>query len=638
MTFLPRLATCGAILLLLGCGETPSGQRCTTNEQCQAPAICAADGRCVAPSELLDEGKSCAGDAACKTKLCGDVGAGKVCLLACEASASCGEGRLCLPSPVQGSAEKTLRFVCQKGTPGERFLDEACAGDAQCASGLCEGGRCTEACGTCPEPGLCEQRTVTRSQLTVRAGLCRFSTSGEVLELGAVPTPVGGSAPVTFEVSARHGAFILFGEDKQGLRVAVKRLVGPDGTVVVDAENAAQSLARPSIDVSVGTVLVPGTDHPKAQLRAGRYQATFATYDPAQPDKLAPVAGQLERVAVVLRPRLLDGGTVDLALHFAPSTGLKAATAESDPQVQQLLSRFDQLYRQLAGLALGEVSYGDLTAAENEVSSGAQAQAICSKYSKPGPRGLSVNLYLVGNLTFAGGFAGGIPGAPGVFGGPGSGIVLKKQGTPQGTGTLAAHEVGHFLGLWHTTESNGASDPVSDTPSCPTGTQIKDCPDYRNLMFPFFPTSDPLSLTEGQVRILRASPWLAQSLYPDVCGKGIFGVDASRGFATGTLEAASALAGSCGGGQRGERVHLYRLETAGLKALEVTVNAVGFAPVAYVRQGSCADRKTELACKVGAAGAPLVLSVPSPKPGPYFVVVDGADGAGRYQLALRQVK
>ena len=36
---------------------------------------------------------------------------------------------------------------------------------------------------------------------------------------------------------------------------------------------------------------------------------------------------------------------------------------------------------------------------------------------------------------------------------------------------VAAHETGHFLGLFHTTEKEGADfDPITDTPRCPCST------------------------------------------------------------------------------------------------------------------------------------------------------------------------
>ena len=58
-----------------------------------------------------------------------------------------------------------------------------------------------------------------------------------------------------------------------------------------------------------------------------------------------------------------------------------------------------------------------------------------------------------------------------------AGMVVAWQGTPEFNGLIAAHELGHYLGLFHTTEKRdtealdpSAFDPIEDTLECaPTG-------------------------------------------------------------------------------------------------------------------------------------------------------------------------
>jgi hypothetical protein len=75
-------------------------------------------------------------------------------------------------------------------------------------------------------------------------------------------------------------------------------------------------------------------------------------------------------------------------------------------------------------------------------------------------------------------------------------------------GQVLAHEVGHYLGLFHTTEQGGISqDPLEDTPSCPS-TQWDNparCPDITNLMFPFA-GNDHMTLTRDQGDVIHANP------------------------------------------------------------------------------------------------------------------------------------
>jgi hypothetical protein len=114
------------------------------------------------------------------------------------------------------------------------------------------------------------------------------------------------------------------------------------------------------------------------------------------------------------------------------------------------------------------------------------------------------------------GVAPAIPGAVGGASRGGSLVVLAHDGTdaPDDALTLL-HEVGHFMGLSHTSESGGAHfDPLGDTPPCPTldltaPATIAPCPDGQNLMFPAFlgvTRGQGIVLTEGQRRVVHGSP------------------------------------------------------------------------------------------------------------------------------------
>jgi hypothetical protein len=70
--------------------------------------------------------------------------------------------------------------------------------------------------------------------------------------------------------------------------------------------------------------------------------------------------------------------------------------------------------------------------------------------------------------------------------------------------TTCAHEVGHYLGLYHTTELDGEDvDPISDTPDC--GTTTAACAATMNLMYPIGGAARQ-ALTAGQGMVLRRHP------------------------------------------------------------------------------------------------------------------------------------
>ena len=68
------------------------------------------------------------------------------------------------------------------------------------------------------------------------------------------------------------------------------------------------------------------------------------------------------------------------------------------------------------------------------------------------------------------GKSGGPPGAPTIASTSKSGVVAMAadiESDPVLTAKIIGHELGHYLGLWHTTERDGSShDPLSDTSEC----------------------------------------------------------------------------------------------------------------------------------------------------------------------------
>ena len=82
--------------------------------------------------------------------------------------------------------------------------------------------------------------------------------------------------------------------------------------------------------------------------------------------------------------------------------------------------------RELYGIGFGEVEYRDLTDEEDVIEDALESRAMRAASSEPGRRGQSVNLFMVDDIAF--GFvavAGGLPGAPGVYGKESSGITVE---------------------------------------------------------------------------------------------------------------------------------------------------------------------------------------------------------------------
>ena len=155
--------------------------------------------------------------------------------------------------------------------------------------------------------------------------------------------------------------------------------------------------------------------------------------------------------------------------------------------------------------------------AQSEVPSASQREA------------LSVNLFVIDGFAFAGeagllGISQGLPGAAGLHGHPTSGVTVTSEfvgkvvvldtGTQisgnELTAATVAHEIGHFLGLFHTTEGDGTNfDPIEDTQECSAVDFPLDCPDRNNLMFPIAYGTNT-SLSADQLFALGVHPLTRQ--------------------------------------------------------------------------------------------------------------------------------
>jgi hypothetical protein len=246
-------------------------------------------------------------------------------------------------------------------------------------------------------------------------------------------------------------------------------------------------------------------------------------------------------------------GTIDVNFYLVTDRFTKASAANdvSMTRMRQTLGT----YFARAGVTLGNVNFVDLPAdVKARYASGVNVDgaAPCDDMSailRMAAPGRAMNLFLAnslvsnqgGTFTFVG-LDGTIPGPSSVGGTVASGALvsvadLAKATLPtscQGaidlagcgadfTAYVAAHEAGHFLGLYHVTEQGGALfDPVKDTPTCALSTcapgktdvGVSDCTKYPatacgggdNLMF--WLISRALStgnLSPQQSSILRAN-------------------------------------------------------------------------------------------------------------------------------------
>jgi hypothetical protein len=243
------------------------------------------------------------------------------------------------------------------------------------------------------------------------------------------------------------------------------------------------------------------------------------------PAALDNLDGQTGTVHIVTRRRPAEGARLDVNLIVLEGAGIRPA------ELQAAGESMRAVYASGGGPELGEVRVFDLPSPEGAfVPFGEPLQRLRSTET-PGASELAINLFVIADFARSAGTIGisaGIPGPIGVPGTGGSGVVVTVDGHRKYSGELdtdalgetMAHEAGHQMGLFHTTESSGQSfDILRDTPECDLATFDRDgsgdlgAPECRNAggkNFMFWIASgwrlEQDEVTPDQAFVLRNTP------------------------------------------------------------------------------------------------------------------------------------
>jgi hypothetical protein len=303
---------------------------------------------------------------------------------------------------------------------------------------------------------------------------------------------------------------------------------GVEAEVLFERDQLSASPEGPKNPIAQGhhvnplTVWVPNSLRVAAEARAYELEV-----ESSQPGAV--------RVTTLARPT--TGLQLDLNLYYVGAADLLPEGARGPEVLQLALDEVDRIFEP-TGIFIGDVRQvlvpGALPArgsdaAQGEVSAGF-ARLVTQYQVLPelpellrlsaGAANSAIDVFFVADIATAGGadvggISAGTPLAFGMHGGPGSGIVIAAdmfvtQNRAAQLGRTLAHELGHALGLFHTTETNGlVFDPLDDTSSCPI-TQDRDhsgtldateCAAYSgdNLMFPTSDAGDHLTEEQGEV-------------------------------------------------------------------------------------------------------------------------------------------
>jgi hypothetical protein len=367
---------------------------------------------------------------------------------------------------------------------------------------------------------------------------------------GAVPTPPEGvvvedlgavlvdddgeTGTFVVDVDARITGLTVVAVGQPDAYVVLSRADGPDGAVVVDdtpppADTPGLSQAAGLSHGFTAQFLSPGRVLPARHVgafvlpstadialapgtwtfRVGHFRVPLDDAGHAVPvPLLRPV-----HVWALVRTAPTGPGRVGLALHFSGAGGLTASTAATSPVFADAWAVTRDVYGD-NGVDVDDVVYDDLDdgAAVRTVvldapfCDGGDLDALVARGVPDRLNVFFIDRFECGNVgPFLLGMSPGIPGIPWTTNTPSSGVVVAGaflSTEPDKLAVTLAHEIGHWLGLFHSQENDrfGAAlyDNVADTGEAPASRE--------NLMFFDVSRIGARALTYGQARTIQRGP------------------------------------------------------------------------------------------------------------------------------------
>jgi hypothetical protein len=329
-----------------------------------------------------------------------------------------------------------------------------------------------------------------------------YTGGQEVIELGTRTFAAdGNTSTMNFDVPADAIGFMIEGVTGASTEVGLRLLTGPNGEVFENETLTGPYLWYP-FQYGIFTAMVPNTDQSIVQIPPGGGTWALRLYRRSGSAPNVDVRVIVERRPA---PGTQNIATLDLNVFLANAITPTAATAATDVPLQAVITVMGQILGQ-QGISIGDIDYYDVTdptyddVTTSEFGPMLELSAAATE--------VRLNLFFV-RTALGNGVLGVSPsiGGPQLNGTEYSGVMSLYTTTDTSlVGLVAAHEIGHFVGLAHTRESDGSYDNIDDTANCPSSHPDCSQPGGGYLMHW---TAGGTKLTNGQGLVIRGHPHMS---------------------------------------------------------------------------------------------------------------------------------
>lgn len=344
----------------------------------------------------------------------------------------------------------------------------------------------------------------------------------------------GPKVKFTLPANGHRGTAVARDVSKPHVMVAGDWLTHPNGQHILGPSEWSKAPGRGAGGLG-GATLFFGSSN-VTTLAQGTWTAGFRRTHNLSNSGPGPLQAGFIHVGALLSKPAKPAAAIDLDIYLLGGQPQPAKTMASSVLWSRIRARVNAIWKP-AGIAVGKVTFTDIGGSDGQkflhvdnvlaVDDTNELNTLWSLGAKLKPASTAVALYIVSSLNHAGqaaaaGITGQIGGVNGLAGNRLSGIALSMSATtvkkfhatdPSAKlagayfGDRLAHEIGHHLGLWHTTERPGdLHDLVTDTAECAlkSGHSMvlaEHCPKSGdNLMF-WAPKGT--SISAGQAKVSR---------------------------------------------------------------------------------------------------------------------------------------